>query len=192
MILMIDHHDSFTYNIVHYLEQLDAVVVTKTIDDLTIDAIDQMNPTHIILSPGPGHPKDARFAHEVLHHFAGQVPILGVCLGFQVIMMHYNNEIHQLRPVHGHQVDVFHDNSMLFQGLSSPTKVARYHSLGSNQEVDLPLIKTAWTADDIVMGVRHESLPVYGIQFHPESILTTDGLRMLQTFIKGAAYESGN
>ncbi|MGK0553192.1 anthranilate synthase component II [Macrococcus capreoli] len=192
MILMIDHHDSFTYNIVHYLEQLDAVVVTKTIDDLTIDAIDQMKPTHIILSPGPGHPKDARFAHEVLHHFAGQVPILGVCLGFQVIMMHYNNEIHQLRPVHGHQVDVFHDNSMLFQGLSSPTKVARYHSLGSNQVVDLPLIKTAWTADDIVMGVRHESLPVYGIQFHPESILTTDGLRMLQTFIKGAAYESGN
>lgn len=186
MILMIDHHDSFTYNIVHYLEQLNATVVTQTIDALTIEAIRALNPTHIILSPGPGHPKDATLAHEVLDHFGGEIPILGVCLGFQVIMMHYGNPIQQLRPIHGHQVDVYHDGSMVFEGLTSPTQVARYHSLGTNEQVNLPLIQTACTEDNIVMGVKHERLPIYGIQFHPESILTIDGLQMLQSFIKGA------
>ncbi|WP_414043777.1 anthranilate synthase component II [Macrococcus sp. EM39E] len=186
MILMIDHHDSFTYNIVHYIEQLNETVIIKTIDEITIEAIQQLNPTHIILSPGPGHPKDATLAHDVLDYFGGHLPILGVCLGFQVIMMHYGNSIHALKPIHGHQVDVYHDGSMIFEGLASPTKVARYHSLGSKNIVNLPLIQIAWTADNIVMGVKHNKLPIYGVQFHPESILTTDGLQMLQSFIKGA------
>ncbi|WP_414047781.1 anthranilate synthase component II [Macrococcus equi] len=186
MILMIDHHDSFTYNIVHYLEQLGEEVVIRTIDNIMIDDIKALHPTHIILSPGPGHPKDCDLAHEVLNHFEGQIPILGICLGFQVIMMHYGNTIARLKPVHGHQVDVYHDGSTVFNGLSTPTKVARYHSLGSNTEVKLPLIQTAWTKNHIVMGVKHERFQIYGIQFHPESILTTDGLHMLQAFIKGA------
>lgn len=190
MILMIDHHDSFTYNIVHYIEQLDKPVMTKTIDEITIEAIKTINPSHIILSPGPGHPKDALLAHDILDKFGGKIPILGVCLGFQVIMMHYNNEIKQLRPVHGHQVDVFHDGSMMFKDITSPTKVARYHSLGRTGEVHFPLIRTAWTEDNIIMGVRHVNLPIYGIQFHPESILTTDGLMMLASFIKGETNES--
>lgn len=189
MILMIDHHDSFTYNIVHYIEQLDENVVTKTIDKITIEDIRKINPSHIILSPGPGHPRDAKLAHDILDNFGGTIPILGVCLGFQVIMMHYNNEIKQLRPVHGHQVDIFHDGSMIFKDIASPTKVARYHSLGQKGEVELPLKKTAWTEDNIIMGIRHEALAIYGIQFHPESILTTDGLKMLASFIKGDKYE---
>ncbi|MBC9874728.1 anthranilate synthase component II [Macrococcoides bohemicum] len=190
MILMIDHHDSFTYNIVHYIEQLDENVVTKTIDEITIEDIRKINPSHIILSPGPGHPIDAKLAHDILDKFGGTIPILGVCLGFQVIMMHYNNEIKQLRPVHGHQVDVFHDGSIIFKDIASPTKVARYHSLGQSGDVLLPLIRTAWTEDNIIMGIRHEALAIYGIQFHPESILTTDGLKMLASFIKGDIYES--
>lgn len=184
MILMIDHHDSFTYNIVHILEQLDETVITKTIDELTIESIEKLKPAHIILSPGPGHPKDAILAHDVLDYFGGKIPILGVCLGFQVIMMHFNNPIHSLSPVHGHQVDIFHDGKHLFNGLQSPTKVARYHSLGAQDLVYAPLIKTAWTEDAIIMGVKHQDLPIYGIQFHPESILTTEGKRMLTSFIK--------
>ncbi|MCE4955885.1 anthranilate synthase component II [Macrococcoides caseolyticum] len=185
MILMIDHHDSFTYNIVHYLESLNETVITKTIDELTIEEIKALHPSHIILSPGPGHPDDAKLALDVLHHFAGAIPILGVCLGFQVIMRFYHHEIAMLSPVHGHQVPIYHTGDFPFKGLSSPTLVARYHSLGAIGDVQSPLVKTAWTKDNIVMGVRHITLPVYGIQFHPESILTTDGLTMLETFIRG-------
>lgn len=190
MILMVDHHDSFTYNIVHYLEQLNIEVVTKTIDELDVQTIRTLAPSHIILSPGPGHPDDATLAHAIIDNFAGIIPILGVCLGFQVIMSHYGTLIYELSPVHGHQVDVYHDNTDIFKGLSNPTQVARYHSLGSNT-VKSPLIMTAWSEEKIVMGIRHETLNISGVQFHPESILTTEGMTLLKRFIeKGVCYES--
>lgn len=182
MILMIDHDDSFTYNIVHYLEAMDEAVHVVRSKVVTIEYIEGLSPEFIILSPGPGHPAEAIIAHKVIDTFGDRIPILGICLGFQVIVQHFNHEIKKLSPVHGHIGHVEHDGTDLYQGVEAPAQVARYHSLGTMDKIQRPLIVTGIT-DNIVMSVVHESWPLYGIQFHPESVLTTSGYTMLNNFL---------
>lgn len=182
MILMIDHDDSFTYNIVHYLEAMDETVHVVRSKVVTIEYIKRLSPEFIILSPGPGHPAEAIIAHKVIDTFGGRIPILGICLGFQVIVQHFNHEIKKLPPVHGHIGLVEHNGEGIYQKVERPAQVARYHSLGTMDKIHRPLFVTGMT-DNIVMSVAHESWPLYGIQFHPESVLTTSGYTMLNNFL---------
>ncbi|UOB21011.1 anthranilate synthase component II [Macrococcus armenti] len=182
MILMIDHDDSFTYNIVHYLEAMDEAVHVVRSKVVTIEYIERLSPEFIILSPGPGHPTEAIMAHKVIDTFGDCIPILGICLGFQVIVQYFKHEVKKLSPVHGHIGYVEHNGTGLYQGVEAPAQVARYHSLGTMDNIQKPLIATGMT-DNIVMSVAHESWPLYGIQFHPESVLTTSGYTMLNNFL---------
>lgn len=182
MILMIDHDDSFTYNIVHYLEAMDEVVQVVRAKDISIDTISQLAPDFIMLSPGPGHPADATLAHEVIDVFGSHIPILGICLGFQVIVQHFGHPIMQLSPVHGHMHFVTHNGTGLYSNIENPAQVARYHSLGTTTSIQAPLMLTGNT-ENIVMSVQHETWPLYGVQFHPESVLTKSGYQMLQNFL---------
>lgn len=182
MIIIIDNQDSFTYNLVHYFEQLDQTVLVFQNDELTAKQIENLMPDLIVLSPGPGRPAAKGASREVLTELNGKIPILGVCLGHQTIIEHFGGRVVKgSQPMHGKVSLMTHDSTGLFAGISNPTTVTRYHSLAA-EEVTLPdcLAVTARSEDGAVMAVRHLELPIEGIQFHPESIMTAEGFHMLK------------
>ncbi|MGM0896604.1 MAG: anthranilate synthase component II [Bacillota bacterium] len=188
MIVIIDHYDSFTYNLVHYFERLGARVEVFQNDQAALQDIVALSPELIVLSPGPGKPLQPGAGTKTLEHLSGKIPILGVCLGHQSIVEFYGGKVHKgAKPVHGKVSEVAHTGQGVFAGLNSPTPVVRYHSLVADSEA-LPAVleMTAQAGDGSLMGVRHKELPVEGIQFHPESILTKDGFQMLATAYKNA------
>ncbi|MCM3609916.1 aminodeoxychorismate/anthranilate synthase component II [Planococcus sp. MERTA32b] len=182
MILIIDNYDSFTYNLVHYFEQLDPEVLVFQNTDITAEEIGKLSPDLIVLSPGPGRPATEGASRETLEKLSRKIPILGVCLGHQAIVEYFGGVIVKGgQPVHGKVFGMTHDRRGLFAGIHSPTQITRYHSLEA-QAASMPdcLEITACTNDGAVMAVRHRELPIAGIQFHPESILTLDGFQMLR------------
>ncbi|HEU0234191.1 MAG TPA: aminodeoxychorismate/anthranilate synthase component II [Gallionella sp.] len=188
MLLMIDNYDSFTYNLVQYFAELGADVVVRRNDEATVAQIEEMNPQHIVVSPGPCTPNEAGVSVEAIQRFAGKIPILGVCLGHQSIGQAFGGKIvHAKTLMHGKTSAIHHNNTSVFTGLPNPFTATRYHSLVIERET-LPdcLEITAWTDDGEIMGVRHKTLAVHGVQFHPESILTEYGHDMLKNFLKGA------
>lgn len=191
MLLMIDNYDSFTYNLVQYFGELDQEVSVYRNDQITLEQIRALEPEHIVISPGPCTPNEAGISVAVINEFMDKIPILGVCLGHQSIGQALGGRIvHADRIMHGKTSDIHHRNSDVFIGLESPFVATRYHSLVIEQ-ASLPdcLEITAWTRTesgdiDEIMGVRHKDLPVYGVQFHPESILTTFGHDLLRNFLQ--------
>ena len=186
MILLIDNYDSFSYNLVQYIGSIETDIQIIRNDAKTIEEIERMKPQAIILSPGPGYPKDAGVCIDAVKKLGERIPILGVCLGHQAICEAYGAKIiHAKKLMHGKQSMIrIKEDDILFQGISSPAPVARYHSLAADTE-SLPdcLEITAKTEDGEVMAVHHREYPVYGVQFHPESILTRDGMKMIENFI---------
>ncbi len=190
MLLMIDNYDSFTYNLVQYFGELGADVHVHRNDKITIDEIEALQPEKIVISPGPCTPNEAGISLEVIKHFAGKVPILGVCLGHQSIGQAFGGEIIHARAImHGKTSPIFHNNTSVFKGLDNPLTATRYHSLVINKD-NLPdcFEVTAWTQNydgslDEIMGVQHKTLPIEGVQFHPESILTQQGHELLKNFL---------
>ncbi|MBN45063.1 MULTISPECIES: aminodeoxychorismate/anthranilate synthase component II [unclassified Methylophaga] len=190
MLLMIDNYDSFTYNLVQYFAELGAEVEVQRNDKLTINDIETLDPELIVISPGPCTPNEAGISLDVIHHFAGKKPILGVCLGHQAIGQAFGGEvIHAREIMHGKTSPVHHKNVGVFQGLNNPLQATRYHSLVIKKET-LPdcFEVTAWTENpdgsiDEIMGIRHKTLPIEGVQFHPESILTEQGHQLLKNFL---------
>ncbi len=191
MILMIDNYDSFTYNLVQYLGELDAEVVVERNDQITLAEIEKLAPELIMVSPGPCTPSEAGISLDVISHFKGKIPIFGVCLGHQAIGQAFGGDVIRAKKImHGKTSPVKHINEGIFAGLPSPFTATRYHSLVIDQNT-LPdcLELTAWTEDDNgeideIMGVRHKELAIEGVQFHPESILTDYGHDMLRNFLK--------
>lgn len=190
MILMIDNYDSFTYNLVQYLGELGAEVVVRRNDEITVDEVAAMSPTHVMISPGPCTPNEAGVSMDVIRRYAGVLPMLGVCLGHQCIGQVYGGTVVRARQVmHGKTSAVHHTGVGVFSHLPSPYEATRYHSLVVDQAT-LPdcLEITAWTAHpdgsvDEIMGLRHRDLPLEGVQFHPESILTAHGHDLLRNFL---------
>ncbi len=185
MILMIDNYDSFTYNLVQYLGELGQRLVVKRNDAITLAAAKRLSPSSIVISPGPGRPSDAGISNELIQAFAGKVPVLGVCLGHQCIGEVFGGEVVRAkRPMHGKTSQIHHDNKGVFERLPNPFEATRYHSLIVKRE-NLPssLQVTAWTEDKEIMGLRHREHPIYGVQFHPESILTSTGKELLKNFL---------
>ena len=186
MLLMIDNYDSFTYNLVQYFGELGEDVRTYRNDEITIEAIEKLNPSRICISPGPCTPHEAGISVPVLQHFAGKLPILGVCLGHQSIGAAFGGKVIRAQQVmHGKTSPIEHTGVGVFKNLPSPYTIIRYHSLAIARD-SLPdcLEVTAWTADGEIMGVRHKSYPIEGVQFHPESILSEHGHALLQNFLK--------
>lgn len=187
MLLVIDNYDSFTYNLVQYFGELGQVMEVRRNDEVTVEEIRKMGPSHICVSPGPCTPTEAGVSCDVIREFGASVPLLGVCLGHQSIGQVYGGEVVRAeRLMHGKTSEIHHDGRGVFAGLPDPFTATRYHSLIVRRE-SLPdcLEVTAWTADDVIMGVRHKEHPVHGVQFHPESILTENGKTMLRNFLKG-------
>ncbi len=185
MILVIDNYDSFTYNLVQYLGELGASVSVRRNDQVAIEDIaTHPVPDGIVISPGPGVPDDAGITLDLIKAYAGKIPILGVCLGHQAIGQSFGGRVVRTACVHGKASDVSHDGKTIFNGLGSPFKAGRYHSLVVERE-SLPacLEISATTPDGIVMGIRHRELRVEGVQFHPESILTGEGKQLLANFL---------
>ena len=191
MLLMLDNYDSFTYNVVQYLGELGADVKVVRNDELSVAEIEALNPERIVVSPGPCTPNEAGVSLELIRHFAGKLPILGVCLGHQSIGQAFGGDVVRARQVmHGKTSPVIHENDGVFAGLNNPLTVTRYHSLVVKRET-LPdcLEATAWTIKDDdsvdeIMGLRHKTLNVEGVQFHPESILTEQGHELFANFLK--------
>ncbi|WP_026972215.1 anthranilate synthase component II [Aliagarivorans marinus] len=191
MLLMIDNYDSFTYNLFQYFAQLGHEVAVKRNDQISIDEIEAMQPSALVISPGPCTPDDAGISLQAIDHFSGKLPILGVCLGHQAIAQHFGGRVVRARKaMHGKVTAIAHNNQSVFSGLRQPLKVTRYHSLVVDK-ASLPecLSVTAWTENergepDEIMGFQHQHLPIHGVQFHPESILTEQGLELLDNFLK--------
>lgn len=186
MLLMIDNYDSFTYNLVQYLGELGEDIKVFRNDKITIPEIERLNPERIVISPGPCTPKEAGISVELIKHFAGRIPILGVCLGHQSIGAAFGGDIIRApRLMHGKTSMIHHAGKTIFEGLPNPFEATRYHSLVIKKET-LPdcLEITAWTDMDEIMGVRHKEFIIEGVQFHPESILTTVGKDLLRNFLK--------
>ena len=185
MLLMLDNYDSFTYNLVQYFGELGEDVRVARNDQITLDEIEAMAPDHICVSPGPCSPAEAGVSVALIQRFAGRIPILGVCLGHQAIGAAYGGKVIRAKvQMHGKTSPITHTNSDVFRGLPSPFTVTRYHSLAVERET-LPdcLEITAETEDGEIMGLRHKTLPVYGVQFHPESILSEHGHDLLRNFL---------
>ncbi len=186
MLLMIDNYDSFTYNLVQYFGELGEDVRTFRNDEITLEQIAQLNPSRICISPGPCTPHEAGVSVPVLQHFAGKLPILGVCLGHQSIGAAFGGKVIRAKEVmHGKTSPIQHTGTGVFRELPSPYTVIRYHSLAIERE-SLPdcLEVTAWTADGEIMGVRHKQFAIEGVQFHPESILSEHGHALLKNFLE--------
>lgn len=187
MLLVIDNYDSFTYNLVQYLGELGETVEVRRNNRVTVDEIENsLRPERIVISPGPGTPNDAGITLDVIARFSGKIPLLGVCLGHQAIGQAFGgNVIRAPELMHGKASEVSHDGKTIFEGISDRFLAGRYHSLIVDKET-LPscLEISATTADDIIMGLRHRELKVEGVQFHPESILTSDGKQLLANFLK--------
>ena len=186
MLLMIDNYDSFTYNLVQYFAELGETVEVHRNDRISVAEIAARHPERLVISPGPCSPDQAGISVAAIRELAGQLPILGVCLGHQAIGQAFGGRIVRAeRLMHGKTSPVFHEGRELFHGLANPFDATRYHSL-LIERASLPaaLEVTAWTAADEIMGVRHRELPVWGVQFHPESILTVEGKRLLGNFLE--------
>lgn len=186
MLLMIDNYDSFTYNIVQYFGELGQEVKVFRNDQITLQKIEELAPNYLVISPGPCAPAQAGVSLAAIKHFAGKIPLLGVCLGHQSIGEAFGGKVvHAKRLMHGKVSPVHHNNTGVFKGLPNPVTCTRYHSLAVERET-LPdcLEVTAWTEDGEIMGMRHKTLAVEGVQFHPESILTECGHEMLKNFLE--------
>jgi anthranilate synthase/aminodeoxychorismate synthase-like glutamine amidotransferase len=187
MVLVIDNYDSFTYNLVQYLGELGAKLRVRRNDQVTLDEIAAMAPEQIFISPGPGRPEDAGVSVDVIRRFGQTTPILGVCLGHQAIGVVYGGIVCRAQaPMHGKTSTVVHDGKVVFAGLAAPFTAGRYHSLViSNDKLPNELEVAARTKeDDTIMAVRHKTYPVHGVQFHPESVLTDEGRRILRNFLE--------
>ncbi len=185
-ILMIDNYDSFTYNLVQYLETLGADVIVRRNDQVTLEEIRGMKPKGIVISPGPCTPKEAGISVDVIREFYREVPILGVCLGHQSIGFAFGGRIVRAkRLMHGKVSEITHTGGDLFKGIPNPFRAVRYHSLVIDRET-LPdvLEVTAWSEDGEIMGVQHRDYPLYGVQFHPESVLSDHGMDILRNFLE--------
>jgi anthranilate synthase/aminodeoxychorismate synthase-like glutamine amidotransferase len=186
MILVIDNYDSFTYNLVQYLGELGADVRVRRNNEVTIEEIESMAPEQIVISPGPGRPENAGITPDVIRHFGPTTPILGVCLGHQAIGMVYGGTVTRAQtPMHGKTSTVMHDSKGVFAGITEPFQAGRYHSLViAPDTVPGDLEVAARTKEDgTIMAVRHRTYPVHGVQFHPESVLTDEGRRILRNFL---------
>ena len=188
MILMIDNYDSFTYNIVQYMGELGADMLVERNDQISIEEIEALNPKKIVISPGPCTPDKAGVSVAVIKHFAGKVPLLGVCLGHQSVGAAFGGEIIKAgKLMHGKTSEVRHDGKTLFKDLPNPFTATRYHSLVLNRKTLPDCFEISAESDDNeIMGIRHKELPVEGVQFHPESILTTHGKDLLKNFIENS------
>jgi anthranilate synthase/aminodeoxychorismate synthase-like glutamine amidotransferase len=186
MIVMIDNYDSFTYNLVQYLKELGAKVSVFRNDKVTAEKIKRLKPEKIVISPGPGRPEDAGISCDVIKEFSGEVPILGVCLGHQCIGYAFGAKIVRAkRLMHGKVSRIFHDGKEIFKGLPDPFCATRYHSLIVEAKGLPSCLKIiARTKDNEIMGIRHDKYPLWGVQFHPESIMTDCGKQMLSNFLK--------
>jgi anthranilate synthase component 2 len=186
MVFVLDNYDSFTYNLVQYMGELGAEMTVRRNDDLTPEEVESLHPDRILLSPGPCTPQEAGISIPLIQHFAGKLPILGVCLGHQAIGAAFGgNVVRAPKLMHGKTSAVIHDGRTVFTGIASPMTCTRYHSLivaedGLPRELEI----TARTHDGIIMGLRHRKYPVEGVQFHPESVLTHDGKRLIQNFLR--------
>ncbi len=184
--LLIDNYDSFTYNLVQAFAAMGASVMVYRNDAISVDESVVLEPTHLVISPGPGRPEDAGVSLEMIGAWAGKLPILGVCLGHQSIVQQHGGEIVRAdRLMHGKTSMVKHDGNTIFEGISNPFEVGRYHSLCAEEET-LPdeLVITAQTERGEIMGVRHKTLPIEGVQFHPESVLTPEGDALMANFMR--------
>ncbi len=190
MLLMIDNYDSFTFNLVQYLQELKQEVKVFRNDTLTVNDIRRLKPSHIVISPGPGKPADSGVSLEIVKSLGAEIPILGVCLGHQVIAECFGAQVvHARRVMHGKTSMIEHDNAHVFANLPSPFEATRYHSLVVKPDTVPDVLEVnAWSLDehgdrDEIMGLRHRRLPVYGVQFHPEAIFTEHGHQMLNNFL---------
>jgi len=185
MVFVLDNYDSFVYNLVQYLGELGAEPEVYRNDAISVAGIEKLKPSHIVISPGPCTPRDAGISVEVVRHFSGKVPILGVCLGHQSIAEAFHGDVVRAgRILHGKVSEIHHDGRVLFTGIESPFIATRYHSLIVKRETLPDCFEiTAWTDRQEIMGIRHKSFPVEGLQFHPESILTEAGMRILGRFL---------
>jgi anthranilate synthase/aminodeoxychorismate synthase-like glutamine amidotransferase len=186
VVLLIDNYDSFTYNLAHRLGEIGAAVTVRRNDAVTVEDIERMAPERLVISPGPGRPETAGVTVEALRRFAGRLPILGVCLGHQALAVAFGGRVDRARvPMHGKVSRVRHDGSPLFAGIENPFDAGRYHSLIIAPDAVPPgFVVTARVEEDgTIMGIQHETHPVFGVQFHPESVLTTVGHRLLQNFL---------
>jgi anthranilate synthase/aminodeoxychorismate synthase-like glutamine amidotransferase len=185
MVFVLDNYDSFTYNLVQYMGELGAEMIVRRNDELTPEEVESLHPDRILLSPGPCTPQEAGISIPLIRHFAGKVPILGVCLGHQAVGAAFGgNVVRAPQLMHGKTSQVTHDGRTVYSGIASPMTCTRYHSLIVAEE-GLPseLEISARTADGIIMGLRHREYPIEGVQFHPESVLTQDGKRLIQNFL---------
>jgi para-aminobenzoate synthetase component 2 len=186
MILMIDNYDSFTFNLVQYLGELGHELLVKRNDEITLSEIEVLNPDFLMISPGPCSPNEAGISLEAIEYFAGKIPIFGVCLGHQSIGQAFGGKVIRAdKLMHGKTSEMHHDGRTIFKGLDNSFTATRYHSL-IVEKSSLPdcFEISAWTAEDEIMAIRHKSLPIEGVQFHPESIMTSYGKEMLKNFIE--------
>lgn len=185
-ILMIDNYDSFTYNLVQAFLSLEANVTVRYSNSVTTAEAREIEPSHLVISPGPGRPEDAGSSVDMIREFAGEIPILGVCLGHQSIAVAFGSEVDSAQQLmHGKSSPVYHDRRTIYQGVPNPFDAGRYHSLAVPEETLSPeLVITAYTSEGEIMGLRHRELAIEGVQFHPESLLTPAGDRVLQNFLE--------
>jgi anthranilate synthase/aminodeoxychorismate synthase-like glutamine amidotransferase len=190
MVFVLDNYDSFTYNLVQYLGELGAQVEVRRNDQITVDELAAMRPERIVISPGPCTPHEAGISIDLIRHFAGSVPLLGVCLGHQAIGAAFGgNVVRAKNLMHGKTSQVEHDGNTIFQGVSSPMTATRYHSLiVAEEQLPAELEVSAWTRDRdgtrVIMGLRHRKFAVEGVQFHPESVLTAEGKKLIRNFLQ--------
>ncbi|RDI38434.1 aminodeoxychorismate/anthranilate synthase component II [Falsibacillus pallidus] len=194
MILMIDNYDSFTFNLVQYIGELGEQIIVRRNDKITIEEIEKLAPSYLMISPGPCSPDEAGISMEAIQYFAGKIPIFGVCLGHQSIAQVFGGKvIRAKRLMHGKTSEIHHDGKTVYESLKNPFSATRYHSLIVEKET-LPdcLEITSWTDEGEIMGIRHKEFPIEGVQFHPESIMTEEGKTLLRNFFASYKKESIN
>jgi anthranilate synthase/aminodeoxychorismate synthase-like glutamine amidotransferase len=189
MLLLIDNYDSFTYNLVQRLGEMDPNIDVRVFrnDQITAEQVTELKPTHILISPGPCTPREAGVSNEIIRRFAAEVPILGVCLGHQCIGHVFGGDVvRNYRVMHGKTSPIHHDDQGVFHGLSNPFEATRYHSLVIQRDTfhHPDFVVAAWTTEGEIMGVRHRTWPLHGVQFHPESFLTLEGPKLLKNFVE--------
>jgi len=189
MVFVLDNYDSFTYNLVQYLGELGAKVEVRRNDQVTVKGVESLHPERILLSPGPCTPQEAGISIDLIRHFAGKLPVLGVCLGHQAIGAAFGGEVVRARTLmHGKTSQVEHDGKTIFSGLRSPMTATRYHSLvvsekGLPKELEISARTQGRDGESVIMGLRHRDYPVEGVQFHPESVLTSEGKQLIRNFL---------